>query len=74
MNLLLIGVVLVLVCAYGSNLGLNLPCPSMIKSNKQLLLGVVVGLVLSSQFGFNLNFNLMEGMEAKRNLKQGRGK
>ena len=54
MNLLLIIVVLVLVCAYGSNLGLNLPCPSMIKSNKQLLLGVVVGLVLSSQFGFNI--------------------
>ena len=41
-------------------------CPSILKQNKQILLGVVGGLVLASFFGFKL-----EGMLQKARAKDG---
>ena len=48
-QLMLVVVALVALCYFGGNY-----CPAVLKKNKEILLGVVGGLVLSSFFGMRL--------------------
>jgi hypothetical protein len=61
--------VLVVFCYFGGKY-----CPSVLKQNKQILLGVVGGLVLASFFGFKLEALKNSGgraTQALRNLADG---
>ena len=48
-QLMLVVVAVVALCYFGGNY-----CPAVLKKNKEMLLGVVVGLVLCSFFGMRL--------------------
>ena len=54
--LMLVVVALVALCYFGGNY-----CPTVLKKNKEMLLGVVGGLVLSSFFGMRLE-GLVSGL------------
>ena len=54
-QLILVVVALVALCYFGGNY-----CPAVLKNNKKMLLGVVVGLVLCSFFGMRLE-GMVEG-------------
>jgi hypothetical protein len=58
--LMLVVVALVVFCYFGGNY-----CPAILKKNKEMLLGVVIGLVLSSFFGVRLleGFNSQDMMD-----------
>tara|TARA_B110000902_G_C13791372_1_gene392221 strand:+ start:26 stop:496 length:471 start_codon:yes stop_codon:yes gene_type:complete len=59
--LMLVLVALVALCYFGGN-----KCPKALKDNKEMLLGVLVGLALCSFMGLRL-----EGIAAEGNLKMG---
>ena len=57
-QLMMIVVVVVLFCYFGGKY-----CPSVLKKNKEILLGVAGGLVLCSFFGLRLEGFMMDGLE-----------